>query len=158
MGLFTKERITFRKPFWIRRFFLFESLILPFVNAFSSFGMRFVRVQRVNQCRNKILPRSAQILFVIGMAVAMLVNAHSSNYEPNQEAVHDPKRLSEHDLLLCEQAQCVMQFQKIAHFSLYLQKSSSYVLTQVKIQPCFLHFFFLSCIKCTQFFTISTQQ
>ena len=40
--------------------------------------------QRVNQrSRNKILPRSAQILFVTGMAVAMLVNARSSNHKPN---------------------------------------------------------------------------
>ena len=55
----------------------------------SSFGMWFVRVHFgnarwshawVNQhglrSRNKILPHSAQILFVIGMAFAMLVNAH----------------------------------------------------------------------------------
>ena len=34
----------------------------------------------------------------------MLVNARSSNHEPNQEADRDPKRLSERDLLLCEQA------------------------------------------------------
>ena len=35
LGLFTKERITFRKPFWILILTLsrFESLILPFVNA-----------------------------------------------------------------------------------------------------------------------------
>ena len=45
-----------------------------------------------------------QILFVIGKAVAMLVNAQSSNHEPNQEADRDPKRLSERDSLVCEQA------------------------------------------------------
>ena len=28
-----------------------------------------------------LLPRSAQILFAIGKAVAMLVNAHTSNHE-----------------------------------------------------------------------------
>ena len=40
-------------------------------------------------------PCTAQILFVIGMAVAMLVNAHSSNHEPNQEADRDLKQLLE---------------------------------------------------------------
>ena len=50
--------------------------------------------------------RSVQILFMINMAFAMLVKAHSSNHEPNQEAVRDPKWLSEHDSLLCEQALC----------------------------------------------------
>ena len=58
-----------------------------------------------NQCgRNKILPGSAQILFVIGTALAMLVNAHSSNHDPNHKANRDPKWLSECDSLLCEQA------------------------------------------------------
>ena len=33
-----------------------------------------------------------------------LVNARSSNYEPNQEADRDSKQLSKHDSLLCEQA------------------------------------------------------
>ena len=37
----------------------------------------------------------------------MLVNARSSNHEPNQEAGRDPKRLSQRDLFLCEQAQYV---------------------------------------------------
>ena len=60
--------------------------------------------------RNKILPHSAQILFVIGTAVAMLVNARSSNHEPNQEADRDPKRLSERDSLLCEQAHRLMSY------------------------------------------------
>ena len=54
--------------------------------------------------RNKILPRSPQILIVIGKAFAMHVNAHSSNHKSNQEADRDPKRLSERDLFLCEQA------------------------------------------------------
>ena len=152
LGLFTKEWITFRKPFRnvIRTLSWFESLIFPFVNAKlfqirllkcegknsvsdrdprrkpdsgemwtqSSLETWFVRVHFVNyarwshawfnqrglRSRNKILPRSAQILFVIGTAFAMLVNAYSSNHEPNQEADRDPKRLSEHDSFLCEQA------------------------------------------------------
>ena len=55
----------------------------------NSFGTWFVRVHFGNarwthawvnlRSRNIILPRSVPILFVIGMAVAMLVNAHSSN-------------------------------------------------------------------------------
>ena len=61
---------------------------------------------RVNQrglrSGNKILPRSAQILIVIGKAFAMHVNAHSSNHDPNHEADRDPKRLSERDSFLCE--------------------------------------------------------
>ena len=85
----------------------------------SSFGTWFVHVhfgnarwknawvnQRGLRSRNKILPRSAQILFVIGTAFAMHVNARSSNHEPNQEADRDPKRVLEHDLFLCEQAHC----------------------------------------------------
>ena len=46
--------------------------------------------QRGLRSSNKILPRSAQILFVIGMAFVMRVNARSSNHEPNQEADRDP--------------------------------------------------------------------
>ena len=66
----------------------------------SSFGMGFVRVyfgnarwghtwvnQRGLCSRNKILPRSAQILFVVGTAFAMHVNARSSNHDPNHLAV-----------------------------------------------------------------------
>ena len=53
--------------------------------------------QRGLRSSNKILPHSAQILFVIGTAFAMLVNAHSSNREPNQEADRDQKWLSERD-------------------------------------------------------------
>ena len=54
--------------------------------------------------RNKVLPYSALILFVIGTAVAMLVSAHTctSNHKPIQEA--DPKQLSECHSLLFEQA------------------------------------------------------
>ena len=65
----------------------------------SSFGTWFVRAHFgnalwsyawVNQFGlsswNKLLPRSAQILFVIGKAFAMLVNARSSNHDPNHEA------------------------------------------------------------------------
>ena len=37
----------------------------------------------------------------------MLVNTHSSNQEPNQEADRDPIWLSERDSLLCEQAPCL---------------------------------------------------
>ena len=76
----------------------------------SSFGTWFVYVRFgnarwshawVNQrSRNKILPCSAQILFVIGMAVAMLMNVHSLNHEPNQEVDRDPRRLSDLDSLL----------------------------------------------------------
>ena len=86
----------------------------------SSFGTWFVRVhfgnvrwshawvnQRRLHSRNKILPRSAQILFVIRTAFAMHVNARSSNHQPNQEADRDPKRLSERDSFLCEQAHCL---------------------------------------------------
>ena len=51
-----------------------------------------------------MLPRSAQILFMIGTAFEMHVNARSSNHEPNQEADRNPKRLSERDSFLCEQA------------------------------------------------------
>ena len=58
----------------------------------------------IQRNRITILPRSAQILFVIGTAVAMLVNARSSNHRPNQEVDRDPKRLSERDSFLCEQA------------------------------------------------------
>ena len=43
-------------------------------------------------------------MIVIGMVVAMLVNAHSSNHEPNQEADRNPKQLSERDSFLCNQA------------------------------------------------------
>ena len=112
MGLFTKEWITVRKPFWI--VILTLSWFCPswtqssFNQAFetrrkgvlscglprtpdsedlwtqSSFGTWFVSVPFGNarwnyalvnlHSRNKILPHSAQILFVIGTAVAMLVN------------------------------------------------------------------------------------
>ena len=58
--------------------------------------------QRGLRSGNKILPRSAQILIVIGKAFAMHVNARSSNHEPNHEADRDPKRLSECDSFLCE--------------------------------------------------------
>ena len=56
---------------------------------------------------NKILPRSAQIMFVIGTAFAMHVNARSSNHDPNHEADRDPKRLSESDSFLCEHSQLI---------------------------------------------------
>ena len=42
------------------------------------------------------------------MAVAMLVKAHSSNHEPNQETDRDLKWLSDRDLVLCEQALSIM--------------------------------------------------
>ena len=41
---------------------------------------------------------------MIGTAVAMLVNARSSNHEPNREADRNPKQLSECNSLLCEEA------------------------------------------------------
>ena len=44
---------------------------------------------------SKILPRSAQILIVIGKAFAMHVNARGSNHDPNHVLDRDPKRLSE---------------------------------------------------------------
>ena len=90
----------------------------------SSFGTWFVRAHFgnarwshawVNQCglhsRNQIIPLSAQILFVIGTAFAMLVNARSLNHYPNHEADRDPKRLSERDSLLCEQAHSITHLQ-----------------------------------------------
>ena len=58
--------------------------------------------------QNKLLPRSAQILIVIGKAFAMHVNARSVNHGPNHEADRDPKRLSERDSFLCEHSQCVI--------------------------------------------------
>ena len=44
---------------------------------------------------------------MIGTAFAMHVNAHRSNYDPNHEADHDPKRLSERDSFFCEHSQCI---------------------------------------------------
>ena len=72
----------------------------------SFLGTWFVRAH-LKPCmgqhsRNKMLPHNAQILLVIRIVVAMLVNARSSN----QEVDCDPKQLSEHDSHLCEQAQC----------------------------------------------------
>ena len=55
--------------------------------------------------RNKILPRSAQILIVIGKAFTMHVNARSSNHDPNHVLDRDPKRLSERDSSPCEHSQ-----------------------------------------------------
>ena len=63
-------------------------------------------ISRELRNRNKILPHSAQILFGIGTVFAMLVNACSSNHDTNHEADRDPKRLSECDSFLCEQALC----------------------------------------------------
>ena len=103
-----------RRAFWI--VIHVESLILRTWMQ-SSFGTWFMRAHFGNarwshawvnhrglRSRNKILPRSAQILFVIGTTFGMLVNAHSSNHEPNQEADRNPKWLSERDSFLCEQA------------------------------------------------------
>ena len=56
--------------------------------------------------KSKILPRSAQILIVIGKALAMHVNARSSNHDPNHVLDRDPKRLSECDSFSCEHSQC----------------------------------------------------
>ena len=46
--------------------------------------------QRGLRSGNKILPRSVQILIVIGKAFAMPVNARSWNHDPNHEADRDP--------------------------------------------------------------------
>ena len=56
--------------------------------------------------RNKMLPRSVQILIVIGKAFAMHVNARSSNHDPNHVLDRDPKRLSERDSSPCEHSLC----------------------------------------------------
>ena len=61
--------------------------------------------QRRLRSRNKILPRNAQILIVIGKAIAMHVNTRSSNHDPNHVLDRDPKRLSERDSFSCEQSQ-----------------------------------------------------
>ena len=60
----------------------------------------------------KILPRSAQILIVIGKAVTMHVNAHSSNHDPNHVLDRDPKRLSERDSSPCEHSHCKIKQDK----------------------------------------------
>ena len=62
--------------------------------------------QRRLRSRNKILPRSAQILIVIGKAFAMHVNTRSSNHDPNHVLDCDPKRLSECDSFSCEHSLC----------------------------------------------------
>ena len=59
--------------------------------------------------RNKILPRSAQILIVIGKAFAMHVNARSSNHDPNHVLDRDPKRLSERDSSPCEHSHYLIE-------------------------------------------------
>ena len=64
--------------------------------------------QRGQRSGNKILPRSAQILIVIGKAFAMHVNTRSSNHDPNHEADRDPNRLSERDSFLCEHSHSYM--------------------------------------------------
>ena len=105
MGLFTKNRITFQKPFRIIILTLswFENLIWPFVNS-KLFQIRlFKREKRalwivihqkawfwglVNAklfwnmipLGTRPLPHSAQVLFVIGTAVAMPVNECSWNH------------------------------------------------------------------------------
>ena len=104
MGLFTKEQITFWKLFWIVILTLSwcESLILPFVNA-KLFQIRLLKCREkgILDCDPPTkpnfedlwtqssfgswfaslwtgpLPRSVQILFVIGMAV----NTPSSNHK-----------------------------------------------------------------------------
>ena len=52
-----------------------------------------MRTEAMHGCRSKILPRSAQILKVIGKVFTMHVNARSSNHDPNHDLDHDPKRL-----------------------------------------------------------------
>ena len=58
--------------------------------------------------RSKILPRSAQIIIVIGNAFTMHVNARSSNHDPNHVLDRDPKRLSERDSSQCEHSHCLV--------------------------------------------------
>ena len=62
--------------------------------------------QRGLRSRNKILPRSAQILIVIGNAFAMHVNARRSIHDPNHVLDRDPKHLSERDSGPCEHSHC----------------------------------------------------
>ena len=72
----------------------------------SSFRMWFVRVHHASELmKAKSTRNPLAIVHSLQLVVAILVNARSSYHEPNQEADHDLKRLSERDLLLCEQAQ-----------------------------------------------------
>ena len=57
--------------------------------------------------RSKILPRSAQIVIVIGKAFAMHVNTRSSNHDLNHVLDCDPKCLSERDSFSCEHIHCL---------------------------------------------------
>ena len=67
--------------------------------------------------RSKILPRSAQILIVIGKAFTMHVNARSSNHDPNHVLDRDPN-ISERDSSPCEHSLCLQlpeTFLKMKH-------------------------------------------
>ena len=107
--------------FWI--VIRLESLILGHVNAKLFWNViracafwkcalkpRMGQSTRTAQYRNKMLPRSAQILIVIAKAFAMHVNAHSSNHDPNHVFDRDPKCLSERDSSPCEHSQCKISF------------------------------------------------
>ena len=83
--------------------------------------------------RSKILPRSAQILIVMGKAFAMHVNARSSNHDPNHVLNRDPKCLSERDSSPCEHSQCgwhwgAVMAQWLRPWTLYHEVSSSKLL------------------------------
>ena len=111
----------------------FQSLILPFVNAklFQTgvLDRDLPREADFTLCERKALLERDSCVHIVemhaeamhahgsicavgttylavcrGTAFAMLVNAHSSNHEPNYEADRDPKRFSQHYSLFCEQA------------------------------------------------------
>ena len=74
-----------------------EAMLKPCMGQLKQRGLR---------SRNKILPRSAQILIVIGKAFVMHVNARSSNHHPNHVLDCDLKRLLERDSFSCEHSHC----------------------------------------------------
>ena len=63
--------------------------------------------------RSKILPRSAQVLIVIGKAFTMHVNARSSNHDPSHVLDRNPKRLSERDSFSCEHSHCWLRARRV---------------------------------------------
>ena len=67
--------------------------------------------ERGLRSRSKILPRSAQILIVIGKAFAMHVNAHNSKHDPNHVLDRDPERLSERNSSPCEHSQWFVKYE-----------------------------------------------
>ena len=86
----------------------------PCISAYGSISASGLR------SRSKLLPRSTQILIVIGKAFAMHVNARSSNHDPNHVLDRDPKRLSERDSSPCEQSYaCVREIYKQHSFTCF---------------------------------------